>query len=178
MLSCGTQPVPQLQLTTLARLLTQIYHVNNSGTVFASLQSATSQASIHHLYSSQHCPPSSHNSSKALTRNSFSNPTFQTPSQSSQDKLVRPVTATVYPLVSISVLLTFCYWDKDHEQEHLEEERVYFTAQLTIQLEGKAGQDPTAGTEAKTTEEFCSPICTLLAYSVSFLHPPGHPGTA
>lgn len=124
---------------------------------------------LQHLHSTQHHPPSSHNSSKALTCNGFSNPEFQTPSQSSQDNLVRPVTETDYPPVPISGLFIFCCWGKNHEQEHLGDKRV-----LTVHHEGKAGQEPKAGqdqiagTEAETTEECCSPVWTLLDYSVSF----------
>lgn len=56
-----------------------------------------------------------------------------------------------------------------------------FVSRLSIQSnmktkagqEPKAGQDLTAKTEAETTEGCCSLVCTLLAYSVSFLHTPG-----
>lgn len=127
LLSRGSQPVPQLQLTTHFRL-TQIYHIINSGTVFVSLQSTTSQASS-----------------------------------------ICTALSTILQVPTTA-----------QRQEHLGDERV-----LAVHHEGKAGQEPkagqdlTAGTEAQTTEESCSPVWTLLAYSVSFFTPQDcYPGMA
>lgn len=59
-----------------------------------------------------------------------------------------------FVLLYVTVLV-FCRCDKDHEENQLEEERVYFSLRFIVRHQEKAEQEFKAGTEAKVMEGCC-----------------------